>query len=63
MGQLIHLNGELYIVLGTMSVEKSEGLNTDDIRRQYRLGDIVLRNGPDYYICMKAIEAEFEDIL
>jgi intein-encoded DNA endonuclease-like protein len=45
-----------------MSIEKSVGLNTDEIRRQWRLGDIVLRNGPDYYICMKLIEAEFEDI-
>lgn len=62
MGQLIHLNGELYIVLGTMSVEKSVGLDTNDIKNQWRLGDIVLRNGDSYYICMKAIEAEFEDI-
>ena len=62
MGQLIHLNGELYIVLGMMSVEKAVGLNTDDIKNQWRLADIVLRNGNDYYICMKALEAEFEDI-
>ena len=62
MGKLIHINGEYYIVLGTMSIEKSVGLNTDEIRRQWRLGDIVLRNGPDYYICMKLIEAEVEDI-
>ena len=62
MGQLIHLNGELYIVLGMMSVEKAVGLNTNDIKNQWRLADIVLRNGNDYYICMKALEAEFEDI-
>jgi len=58
----VNLNGELYIVLGTMSIEKSVGLNTDEIRRQWRLGDIVLRNGDKYYICMKVLEAEFEDI-
>ena len=62
MGQLVHLNGELYIVLGTMSVDKSIGLDTNDIKKQWRLADIVLRNGNDYYICMKAIEAEFTDI-
>ena len=62
MGRLIHINGEYYIVLGTMSIEKSVGLNTDEIRRQWRLGDIVLRNGDKYYICMKVLEAEFEDI-
>ena len=62
MGQLIHLNGELYIVLGTMLVEKSIGLDTNDIKKQWRLADIVLRNGDTYYICMKALEAEFEDI-
>jgi len=55
VGQLIHLKG-------TMSVEKSVGLDTNDIKNQWRLGDIVLRNGDSYYICMKAIEAEFEDI-
>ena len=62
MGQLVHLNGELYIVLGTMSVEKSIGLDTNDIKKQWRLADIVLLNGNDYYICMKAIEAEITDI-
>ena len=63
MNRVIHLNGDLYIVLGTMLVEKSVGLDTDTIKNQWRLADIVLRNGNEYYICMKAIEAEFEDIL
>ena len=58
----VNLNGELYIVLGTMSIEKSIGLDTNDIKAQWRLADIVLRNGDMYYICMKALEAEFEDI-
>ncbi len=58
----VNLNGELYIVLGTMSIEKSIGLDTNDIKTQWRLADIVLRNGDMYYICMKALEAEFEDI-
>lgn len=60
--QFVKLNGELYIVLGTMLVEKSIGLDTNDIKNQWRLADIVLRNGDTYYICMKALEAEFEDI-
>jgi len=58
----VNLNGELYIVLGTMSIEKSIGLDTNDIKAQWRLADIVLRNGDMYYICVKALEAEFEDI-
>ena len=62
MGRKIYLNGELYIVLGMMSVEKSIGLDTNDIKKQWRLADIVLRNEDKYYICMKALEAEFEDI-
>ena len=45
-----------------MSVEKSIGLDTNDIKKQWRLADIVLRNEDKYYICMKALEAEFEDI-
>jgi len=58
----VNLDGELYIVLGTVSIEKSIGLDTNDIKTQWRLADIVLRNGDMYYICMKALEAEFEDI-
>jgi hypothetical protein len=45
-----------------MLVEKSVGLDTDTIKNQWRLADIVLRNGDTYYICMKALEAEFTDI-
>ena len=63
MGQIISLNGELYIVLGTVLVEKTIGLDTNQIKNQWTLADIVLRNGDTYYICMKAIDAEFEDIL
>jgi len=28
----------------------------------YTLADTVLRNGKEYFICMKVIEAEFDDI-
>ena len=30
MNRVIHLNGDLYIVLGTMLVEKSVGLDIDE---------------------------------
>jgi hypothetical protein len=32
------------------------------LKNQYSLADTVLRNGDKLYICMKILDAEFEDI-
>jgi len=58
--KLIHTNNSVYIVLGTVSV--SPDLSPDELKKSWSLADTVLRNGNTYYICMKAIEAEFEEI-
>ena len=58
----ITIGNDLYIVLGTASANL--GFTQDEYKKMWRLGDTVLRNGsnPDeFYICMKVIEAEFED--
>ena len=34
----------------------------NDLKKQYSLADAVLRNGDTFYICMKVIDVEFEDI-
>ena len=34
----------------------------EKLKEQYSLADAVLRNGNKYYICMKAIDAEFEEL-
>ncbi len=60
MKKLIHVNNDLYIVLGTASAKVTK--DTEKLKEQYSLADAVLRNGNVYYICMKAIEAEFEEL-
>jgi len=58
--KIIHVNDDLYIVLGTASAKVTK--NTDQLKKQYARADAVLRNGNKYYICMKCIDAEFEMI-
>tara|TARA_Y100000310_G_scaffold286465_1_gene310630 strand:+ start:287 stop:469 length:183 start_codon:yes stop_codon:yes gene_type:complete len=58
--KIIHVNDDLYIVLGTASVKVIK--DTDQLKKQYANADAVLRNGNKYFICMKCIEAEFEMI-
>ena len=48
------------MILGTVSVDC--GKTTQELKSQYTLADTVLRNGNEYYICMKLIEAEYEEI-
>ena len=60
MKKIIHVNDDIYIVLGTASAKVTK--NTDHLKKQYANADAVLRNGNKYFICMKCIEAEFEMI-
>ena len=57
----IAVNDDLYVICGTVLVEKVT-ISMDDLKKQYSLADTVLRNGDTFYICMKIIDAEFEDI-
>ena len=58
MKKIIHVNDDIYIVLGTSSAKVTK--DTDQLKKQYARADAVLRNGDRYYICMKTINAEFE---
>jgi hypothetical protein len=58
--QIITVGDDGYIVLGKVSVNTS--YDTDQLKSQWRLADTILRNQNEYYICMKIIEAEFNDI-
>ena len=51
-----------YVVRGTVLAQKVTHLSTEELKNQYSLADTVLRNGDTFYICMKVIDAEFEDI-
>ena len=55
--KIIKVNDDRYMILGTVSV--NSGYNTEELKSMWRLADAVLRNGDNYYICMKIINAEF----
>ena len=40
----------------------SSGYSPEELKGMWTLADTVLRNGDTYYICMKLIDIEFEDI-
>ena len=52
----------MYVVCGRVSAQKVAHISTDELKNQYSLADTVLRNGDIFYICMKIIDVEFEDI-
>jgi|TARA_B100001971_G_scaffold199615_1_gene210370 hypothetical protein len=60
--QIINVDDDRYVVQGTVSAQKVAHFSTDELKDQYSLADTVLRNGDILYICMKVIDAEFEDI-
>tara|TARA_B110000908_G_scaffold154001_1_gene190963 strand:- start:224 stop:412 length:189 start_codon:yes stop_codon:yes gene_type:complete len=60
--QIIKVKDDMYVVRGRVSAQKVTNKSTDELKSWYSLADTVLRNGDVFYICMKMIEAEFEDI-
>ena len=60
--KFITVNDDLYVIRGTVLVDKVTNISTNDLKKQYSLADAVLRNGDTFYICMKVIDVEFEDI-
>ena len=59
MPQIITVNEDRYLVLGT--VPASSDYSPEDLKRDWN-ADTVLRNGNTLYLTTKLIEAEFEDI-
>ena len=60
MKNIIYVKDDGYMVLGTVSA--STKLSNDELKAQYGLADTILRNGDDLYICMKLIDAEWNEI-
>ena len=58
--KLVSVGNDRYAILGTAKVDS--GYSPESLKSQYGLADAVLRNGDVYYICMKLIEAEFEEL-
>ena len=58
--KIITVGDERYMLLGKVSVDC--GYTVEELKIQWSLADAVLRNGNEFYICSKLIEAEFKDI-
>ena len=52
----------MYVICGTVLADKVTNISTNELKKRYGLADAVLRNGDTFYICMKNIDVEFEDI-
>jgi hypothetical protein len=61
--QIIKLKDDMYVVCGRVSVKKVTNKSTDELKSWYSLADTVLRNGDEFYICMKTIDVEFDDMV
>ena len=60
--EFITVNDGLYVIRGTVLADKVTNISTNELKKRYSLADTVLRNGDTFYICMKVIDVEFEDI-
>ena len=60
--KFITVNDGLYVIRGTVLADKVTNISTNELKKRYSLADTVLRNGDTFYICMKVIDVEFEDI-
>ena len=62
--KIISVNDDRYLVLGTVSASKVSDLakTPSELKNLYTLADTVLRNGDNYYICNKIIEAEWKEV-
>ena len=58
--QIVTVDGEGYIVLGKVSANTS--YSTEELKSHWRLADTILRNQNEFYICMKIIDVEFNNI-
>ena len=52
----------MYVVCGRVSAQKVINKPATELKSWYNLADTVLRNGDTFYICMKILNAEFDDI-
>ena len=56
--QIVSVNKDRYLVLGTVSADKVVSQNTDYLKQKYHLADTVLKNGNTFYVCMKLINVQ-----
>lgn len=60
MKKIIFVGDDGYMVLGTVSA--STEFSNDELKQQYGLADTILRNKDQLYVCMRLIEAKWDEI-
>ena len=60
MKKIIFVGDDGYMVLGTVSA--STEFSNNELKQQYGLADTILRSKDQLYVCMKLIEAEWDEI-
>ena len=60
MKKIIYVGDDGYMVLGTVSA--STEFSNNELKKQYGLADTILRNKDQLYVCMKLIEAKWDEI-
>ena len=60
MKKIIFVGDDGYMVLGTVSA--STEFSNDELKQQYGLADTILRSKDQLYVCMKLIEAVWDEI-
>ena len=60
MKKIIFVGDDGYMVLGTVSA--STKFSNDELKQQYGLADTILRNKDQLYVCMRLIEAKWDEI-
>ena len=60
MKRIIFIGDDGYMVLGTVSA--STEFSNDELKQQYGLADTILRNKDQLYVCMRLIEAKWDEI-
>ena len=59
--KLINIGEDRFYVLGRVLVDNCR-YTTEDLKVMWGLADTILRNKDQLYVCMKLIEAEFEEL-
>ena len=60
MKKIIFVGDDGYMILGTVSA--STEFSNDELKQQYGLADTILRNKDQLYVCMRLIEAKWDEI-
>ncbi len=56
--KLVDIGDDRFYILGRVSVECK--YNIDELKTMWGLADTILRNGEQYYVCMKLIDTEIQ---